>query len=43
MKPSGPLSSPWMNDFIWMNVIFAWVNLIYDLDKINKCLDEIHP
>jgi hypothetical protein len=32
-----------MNGFIWMNVIFALMNLIYDLDEINKSLNGIHP
>ncbi len=27
----------------WMNDIFTWMNFIYDLDQINKLLDEIHP
>jgi len=29
--------------FYMDDVIFEWMNFIYDLEWINKSLDEIHP
>jgi hypothetical protein len=27
-------------DFIWMNVIFTWMNFIYELDEIHPWLED---
>ncbi len=44
VKQSHWLLSTYLHpNFIWMNVIFAWMNFIYDLDYINKSWDAINP